>query len=698
MHSGHLRSLRADVIPFYASRERAKADDYCRRFNGRGSYGDYDAAIDDPSIDAVVIAVPPRFHLDLALRALAAGKHVLVEKPAFLTMADYERVRTARDRARRVVLVGENDHYKPLAVLLRELVADGVIGEMVFAHFMTLARRLKTADDWRNDETMAGGDAFFEEGIHWLHLAGSLGPRIIDIRGYRPSVSRTGPDTRAKSMMVAFRYNNDAVGTLYYSREIPSLLRGLRISKLLGRAGVISFESNGLFILVRGGGLPRLVIPGFRDMRGYRAMYRDFVRAIRENRMPQMSLERAMEDHQLMEQAYSSAAQPAPACGAGTVMRQERYDIVVIGSGAGGGTLAHALSQTSARILIVERGGFIPQEEENWDPEAVWKHLRYQTREIWLDANGREFPPYSHYNVGGNSKFWGSVLYRLRREDFQDLKHLDGLSPAWPIDYDTLEPYYDRAERLYQVHGEAGSDPTDPRRAPLPIRADSALDGDGGHRGPAPILRPASIAAAARTPRRLHALQYLQFLRVQGAREERSRRLLRPAGDAATNGHAVDQCDGHPAADEPVRRSRRGRRSRPARRNRPRRSAPVRRVVRSRQLGGAVAAVGKRRASRRTGQFVGVRRAPIHGAPRHDDAGLPPLPGQQHGLPEDRRHQRLLPAWSRRRLPARPDSVPGAHSRGDGANGRPLDSALGVSGVGVPRRRLARDVRGSSRS
>ena len=112
----------------------------------RGSYGDYDAAIDDPAIDAVVIAVPPRFHLDLTLRALAAGKHVLVEKPAFLTMADYETVRTARDRAGRVVLVGENDHYKPLAVRLRALLADGVIGEMVFAHFMTLAQ---TAEDGR---------------------------------------------------------------------------------------------------------------------------------------------------------------------------------------------------------------------------------------------------------------------------------------------------------------------------------------------------------------------------------------------------------------------------------------------------------------------------------------------------------------------------------------------------------------------
>src|SRR5918992_4657560 len=132
----------------------------------------------------------------------------------------------------------------------------------------------------------------------------------------------------------------------------------------------------------------------------------------------------------------------------------EKYDVVIIGSGAGGGTMAHALADSGARILIVERGDFVPQEDENWNPEAVWKHLRYQTRERWVDASGREFPPYSHYNVGGNSKFWGSVLYRLRKEDFHDLQHAEGISPAWPIDYDTLEPYYTRAERLYQVHGQ----------------------------------------------------------------------------------------------------------------------------------------------------------------------------------------------------------------------------------------------------
>src|SRR6476469_7368343 len=147
------------------------------------------------------------------------------------------------------------------------------------------------------------------------------------------------------------------------------------------------------------------------------------------------------------------------------------YDIIIIGTGAGGGTIAQALSESSARILIVERGDFVPQEEENWDPEAVWKQLRYRARERWLDERGREFTPYTHYGVGGNTKFWGSVLYRLRREDFQAIEHVDGTSPAWPIDYDTLAPYYDRAERLYHVHGESGADPTEASRGPFPYPA-----------------------------------------------------------------------------------------------------------------------------------------------------------------------------------------------------------------------------------
>jgi predicted dehydrogenase len=306
VHSRHLRSLRSDIVASYASRSRGKAEAFCREFGGSGSYADYAAAIEAPDIDAVVIAVPPRYHLMLTLAALAARKHVLVEKPAYPRLEDYDTVIAARDRAQRIVLVGENDHYKPLAVYLRRLISTGALGDMVFAHFTTIAHKLKAADDWRNDEEMAGGDAFFEEGIHWLHLANSLGPRIVEAHGYRPPASSNGPDRRAKSMLVSFTYDNGAVGSLYYSREIPSLLRGLRLSKLFGRRQVITFESNGAFVLVRGEGAPQLRFPGFRDMRGYRAMYGDFIRAIRDGRAPEMSLEAAMDDQRLMDQIYAS--------------------------------------------------------------------------------------------------------------------------------------------------------------------------------------------------------------------------------------------------------------------------------------------------------------------------------------------------------------------------------------------------------
>ncbi len=312
VHSRHLRRLRSDITCSYASRDRGKAEQFRRDQGGQRAYASYGEAMADPSVDAVVVAVPPRFHLDLTLRALEAGKHVLVEKPAFPRLADYETVLAARNRARKVILVGENDHYKPLAVCLRRLLEEGAIGEMVFGHFTTLVKKFKPAEDWRNDETMAGGDAFFEEGIHWLHLAASLGPRIVRIEGFRPTPGVGGTDKRAKSMMVAFEYDNGAVGSLYYSREVPSLFQGLRLSKLLGRKGIITFESNGLFVFARGEGLPRILFPGFRDIRGYQAMYRDFHRSIREGRPPAMSLEVAMEDQRLMDRIYASLKGTGP--------------------------------------------------------------------------------------------------------------------------------------------------------------------------------------------------------------------------------------------------------------------------------------------------------------------------------------------------------------------------------------------------
>jgi choline dehydrogenase-like flavoprotein len=141
--------------------------------------------------------------------------------------------------------------------------------------------------------------------------------------------------------------------------------------------------------------------------------------------------------------------------------RSEDYDVIIIGTGAGGGTLAHRLAPTGKRILLLERGGYLPRERENWDSHAVFVRGRYRAPEFWYDRHGHEFPPEVNYYVGGNTKFYGAALFRLRPEDFTEIRHHGGLSPAWPLRYDDLEPYYSQAEDLYRVHGHHGDDPTE---------------------------------------------------------------------------------------------------------------------------------------------------------------------------------------------------------------------------------------------
>jgi choline dehydrogenase-like flavoprotein len=147
----------------------------------------------------------------------------------------------------------------------------------------------------------------------------------------------------------------------------------------------------------------------------------------------------------------------------------ERYDVIIIGSGAGGGTLAHRLAPSGKKVLILERGDWLPREARNWSVADVFGDNRYVSPETWYLPDGKPFQPQVHYFVGGATKVFGAALYRLRKEDFGALPHHDGVSPAWPIAYDELEPYYTKAEYLYQVHGERGSDPTEPpSSAPYP--------------------------------------------------------------------------------------------------------------------------------------------------------------------------------------------------------------------------------------
>jgi choline dehydrogenase-like flavoprotein len=148
---------------------------------------------------------------------------------------------------------------------------------------------------------------------------------------------------------------------------------------------------------------------------------------------------------------------------------ENHFDVIIIGTGAGGGTLAQKLAPTAKRILLLERGDYVPREKDNWNPRAVNLEGKYQTREIWHDKDGKELHPHTNYYVGGNTKFYGAALFRLRKEDFGEIHHHGGISPAWPIRYADLEPYYTEAERLYHVHGNRGEDPAEPpASAPYP--------------------------------------------------------------------------------------------------------------------------------------------------------------------------------------------------------------------------------------
>lgn len=149
-------------------------------------------------------------------------------------------------------------------------------------------------------------------------------------------------------------------------------------------------------------------------------------------------------------------------------MPDNHYDIIVIGSGPGGASLAQRLAPSGKKILILERGDFLKRSPDNWSPHKVFVEHAYQAHETWYAKDGEAFQPGLHYFVGGNSKMYGAALFRLRERDFETLHHADGISPEWPLKYDVFAPYYDQAEQLFHVHGAAGEDPTEPPRGPYP--------------------------------------------------------------------------------------------------------------------------------------------------------------------------------------------------------------------------------------
>jgi predicted dehydrogenase len=301
-HTRTLRAINADVRLYYASRDRSRAAALNARCHGSGAFGGYDTALEDPEVDVALVATPPAFHLEWTLRALAAGKHVIVEKPPFPRAADFATVEAAARGASRQVMVAENYFYKPVLRVLRSLLREGSIGEPRFLDIKAL--KTQRTQNWRDDAELAQGGALYEGGIHWVDFLANLGLDLVSIHGFRPGPT-AGLD---REMLVVARYAEGAVGALFFSWNTPSLLRGVRLSRLYGTEGSITFESNGLFVLSVGK-RTGLRFPGIRDLTGTRAMFRDFLGALRDARAPEFTLARARRDLELVEMAYRTAQQ-----------------------------------------------------------------------------------------------------------------------------------------------------------------------------------------------------------------------------------------------------------------------------------------------------------------------------------------------------------------------------------------------------
>jgi predicted dehydrogenase len=303
-HAKRLRRYGADLSIGFASRDPARAKAFAGELGG-DAYESYAAAISASEVDIIAVVTPPSEHLALTLAALDANKHVLLEKPPLPRASDFDAVTAAAAKANRQVFVAENYHYKPLLVRLRKLLAEQVVGDVLFVHINAIKKQQATGD-WRDDPALALGGALYEGGIHWIDFMASMGMRVRRVVGHKPAM----PEGKRieRSMLVTFEYEEGAIGTLSYSWEVPSTAKGLRLSKIYGRAGSITFETNGLWVFAHGT-KTRFYVPGLRDLSGYNAMWADFVRAWKTGEPPAMTLAQARRDLELVEAAYASAAE-----------------------------------------------------------------------------------------------------------------------------------------------------------------------------------------------------------------------------------------------------------------------------------------------------------------------------------------------------------------------------------------------------
>lgn len=297
LHAKLLSKGHSSVRLSHWGRSAGRTREIADRYGGARLDGDWSDAISHDDVDAVFVTTPPDTHRDIAVAALDAGKHVIVEKPAFLTPAEFDEIEAAATRAGKRVMVAENYFYKPLLRRIVEVLDSRVLGQV---RFITInAVKEQVVDGWRVDPARAGGGALFEGGIHWVSFLASLGLTIRRVSGHFPDA----PPRHERSAVFLAEYEEGAVAVLSYSWEIPGTLKGLRLSRIHGTRKSLLFESNGIFLLQGG---RKLSFPGLSDIQGYKAMLTDFVAALRDDREPAFTLADARRDVELILAAYDS--------------------------------------------------------------------------------------------------------------------------------------------------------------------------------------------------------------------------------------------------------------------------------------------------------------------------------------------------------------------------------------------------------
>lgn len=299
-HTKSIKWADKNVALAYASRDLSKAENYLKSYGGSLAFGSYDEAINDDRIDIIFITTPPKYHYELAMQSLKAGKHVIVEKPPFFKSAHAAELGSLADSLGLQLLIAENYFYKPMRVKVKDLLDKELIGQPLFIN-ISATKKQKSKNDWREDEALTGYGALFEGGIHWINFINNIGLTITKVHGFRPIKE----GALEKSMQVTASTTEGAIINLLYSWEVDTMFFGLRLSRIYGTEGSITFESNGISVFTRGR-KKGLSFPQLSKITGFKPMFKDFFVSLRAGKQPQFTYQMAQRDLELIEEAYAS--------------------------------------------------------------------------------------------------------------------------------------------------------------------------------------------------------------------------------------------------------------------------------------------------------------------------------------------------------------------------------------------------------